>query len=490
MKHPDQSGLATTTFRLHPRQRALLHNGKPVKVGARAMEILIALAERPGELVSKNELLERVWPNQQIEEAALRVHLSALRRLLGTDAQERPLIVNENGRGYRLIVDLSDKKRSQRSDVQLRPDFPRPLASIIGRDEMIEDVARLATSKRHLTLCGPGGVGKTTIALAAALEISEMRELTPVFVDLTQLEDGEPIANLLVELIGEEIPVAEAAEQVANLLCERDYLVVFDTCEHMIDRVAETVEALLRGAPNLSIIATSREPLRTEGEWLLRIPPLDLPASSGDAEIETVLRASAARLFLDRARGQDSCWRLGKEDVAALVRICCRLDGLPLAIEMAAAKLPSMSLLEIDRMSADLYPALASIRRTALPRHRTLQTVFDWSFDLLSVEEKRLLTALCVFEAGFDLDAARLAVGKLVASSTALQDLLAALVAKSLLIAEPGRGSTQYRMLQTIRAHAATKLATDIFAETVQTASRQSASAAITGGSRNDAMPR
>jgi predicted ATPase/DNA-binding winged helix-turn-helix (wHTH) protein len=451
--------LATTPFQLRSRERALLRNGEPVKIGARAMEILIALAERPGELVSKNELLDRVWPNQQIEEAALRVHLSALRRLLGADEQERPLIVNENGRGYRLIADLIDQKPAPRSLDQLRQDFPKPLASIIGRDDMIAEIARLSASRRLLSLCGPGGVGKTTLAMAAALEICEARPLTPVFLDLAQLRPGEPIADALVELLGGRATDAGAMDQAIRLLAERDCLIVFDNCEHLIEGAAETVETLLRGAPGLSIIATSREPLRAEGEWVVRVPVLDLPDPSVTFDVDAVLRSSAPRLFVERARAQDSAWRLLDDDVPTLIRICQKMDGLPLALEMAAAKVASMSLIELDRLLSDRFSALTSGRRTALPRHRTLQAVMDWSYDLLSSDEKLLFLALTLFDGAFTLEEARAVTGECAAtSSCAFGDRLAALAAKSLLAVDQSDGATRYRMLHTVRAFAASKL--------------------------------
>lgn len=451
--------LATTPFQLRSRERALLRNGEPVKIGARAMEILIALAERPGELVSKNELLDRVWPNQQVEEAALRVHLSALRRLLGVDEQERPLIVNENGRGYRLIADLVEQKPALRSPDQLRQDFPRPLASIIGRDELISDIVHLSASRRLLSLCGPGGVGKTTVATAAAMRICETRPLTPVFLDLAQLRGGEPIEEALIDQLGGRSTDAGAMDQAIHLLAARACLVVFDNCEHMIESVAETVETLLRAVPDFFIIATSREPLRAEGEWIVRVPVLGLPGLSVTPDICMVLQSPAARLFVERARAQDSAWRLLEDDLPTLIRICEKMDGLPLALEMAAAKVASMSLMELDRLLSDRFSTLTSGRRTALPRHRTLQTVMDWSYDLLSPDEKLLFLALSLFDAAFTMEEAQAVAGECLAtSSCAFSDRLATLAAKSLLTVDQTDGATRYRMLHTIRAFAATKL--------------------------------
>lgn len=459
MTNPDRSDmLATTPFQLRSRERALLRNGEPVKIGARAMEILIALAERPGELVSKNDLLDRVWPNQQIEEAALRVHLSALRRLLGTDDQERPLIVNENGRGYRLVADLIDQRPAQLSSDQLRKAFPTPLTAIIGRDELIAEMARLSASCRLLTLCGPGGVGKTTIATAAALRICDARGTTPVFFDLTQLRHGESIVAALVELLGCQASGAATIDDAIRALADRDWLVVFDNCEHVIDSVAETAEVLLRSAPRLSIIATSREPLRAEGEWLVRVPALDLPDNSENTDIDSVLKSPAALLFVERARAQDSSWRVSENDAPALANICRRMDGLPLALEMAAAKLASMSLIELDRFLEENFSTLASGRRTVSPRHRTLQAVTDWSYDLLNRDEKLLFLALSLFDGDFTLEDARNLAGEFTGPCCAFEDRVASLTAKSLLVVGQGAGATRYRMLHTIRAFAASKL--------------------------------
>jgi predicted ATPase len=230
-----------------------------------------------------------------------------------------------------------------------------------------------------------------------------------------------------------------------------------DSCEYVIERVAETVEALLRAAPSLKIIATSREPLQAEGEWLVRTPALDLPDADGDVTIQNVLRSSSARLFVERAQAQDSSWRLVEADLPALVCICHKMDGLPLGLEMAAAKLSSMCLSEMDGMNDELYFALSSGRRTALDRHRTLLTAFDWSYDLLSVEEKTLFAQLALFESEFSLESAATVAGDAFASSCSLSGLLADLVAKSLVVADQSSGSTCYRMLRTIRAYAASK---------------------------------
>jgi predicted ATPase/DNA-binding winged helix-turn-helix (wHTH) protein len=449
-------------FRIFPRQRRLLADDEPVELGSRAFDLLVTLIEARGTLIRGDALIGRVWRNLHVTESNLRVQMSALRHALGSD---RSLICNVAGRGYQFtgqVRCLSEGSAGQTSVDQIivktasgPTNLPEPVSDLIGRDVALRDVLCLVRSHRLVTLTGGGGIGKTQLAHAAA------RELLPQFPDgvwvaeLSPLDDPRLVPAAIAAAVGIEVGAAEASvERVATALGAKELLLVIDTCEHVIDAAAGMAEALLRAGAEARVIVTSREPLNVDGEWVYRLQPLPVPAN----DLADPLEYGAVSLFVERAQAMQDTFRLDSSSAAAVATICQRLDGIPLAIELAAVRAATLGFENLTARLDDYLELLTCGRRTALPRHQTLRATLDWSYELLHRRERAVLRRLAVFRGAFGLDAARaVAAGGDITPADAT-DALASLVAKSLVAAEIDNGIAQYRLLETTRAYALEKL--------------------------------
>ncbi|MEE3623538.1 winged helix-turn-helix domain-containing protein [Nitrospirillum sp. BR 11752] len=440
-------------------QMTLAKAGQPVKLGGRAANLLAVLAAAGGELVTRDRLLAEVWPGQAIDESAVRVHLSGLRKALGDDG----LVVNEAGRGYRLTLPVARSAPAQAASQAtaaaqparpaLEPAAPRPLVRLLGRTEIVASLAAELPERRFLTLAGPGGIGKTSVALATAAALAQ--DVTVRFVDLAPVSDAAWVEGTLATALGLPASGVDSFAAVAATLGASPSLLLLDNCEHLVDAVAELAERLLLAVPGLLILATSREPLRAAGEWVHRLPALPIPDDQAQGAA-SVLAYPAAALFFERARAVRSDFSVDDGNAQDLAEICRRLDGIPLAIELAAARVDLMDLPELASRLHDRLNLLTRGRRTALPRHRTLRAALDWSYELLAPEEKELLISLSVFRAGFDAaDACGLTGGR----EMAVLDGLADLVAKSLVVSSREGGATRYRLLDTTRYYGHGRLA-------------------------------
>lgn len=449
-------------FTLSIAQRALFSNGEPVRLGARALELLILLVERAGELVTKDQLMARAWPDATVDENAMRVHLSALRKTLGETAEGTSFIQNETGRGYRWVVPVvaAEALASQSAVTTAKPlslFLPANLGEVIGRDEVVRGLADLFPAKRLVTIAGPGGIGKTTVALAVAHRVASEQGVAGCFVDLAPLSSGSLVASALASQLG--LAVAGVAEQgIVAALASQAVLIVFDNCEHVVDAVAKLAETILQSAPDVSILITSREPLRAAGESIFRLQTLAVPAHQADMTAASALEFSAVQLFCSKAKASSSSFEFGDGDVSAVLDICERLDGIPLALEMAASR---MDLLDVQAMAKrldDRFSVLTKGRRTAMPRQQTLRATLDWSHDLLSESEKAVFRRLSVFRSSFELDAALAACSDSDIEEFVVFDALTALVDKSLVTMDRRDRSSLYRLLDTTRFYAAEKL--------------------------------
>jgi predicted ATPase/DNA-binding winged helix-turn-helix (wHTH) protein len=483
------AGLAFGRFRVLPRRRELLAvDGQPIKLGGRAFDLLIALIEVRGDIVGKDALMARVWPDRVVDENNLRSQIAALRAAFGA---ERELIRTVSGRGYQFtgairVLSGSAYERAGAGMAAAQPaaglpptNLPELGSGLIGRDEELGEILSLAVEHRLITLTGPGGIGKTRLALAAA------RQILPHFADGVWLAEFSPLADpglvpaTVAAAAGLELGGGEAsAQRVAQALADRPLLLVLDTCEHVIDAAAGMAAAVLRAGSAVQVIATSREPLRVEGEQIYPIPPLDAPAEDGDSG-DHPLRYGAVRLFVERARAAQPHFVPDRRLAALIAAICRRLDGIPLAIELAAARAAALGIEEVISRLDDCFRLLTGGRRTALPRHQTLRATFDWSYELLSEPERVILRRLAVFAGTFSLKAARAVVASpeitpsevvnvQAAGSVASEmevgeadviDGVASLVAKSLISTTVINESTYYRLLDTTRAYAGAKLA-------------------------------
>ncbi|HEX3440085.1 MAG TPA: winged helix-turn-helix domain-containing protein, partial [Pseudolabrys sp.] len=384
-------------------RRELRSRGVPVPLGGRAFEIVTVLVQSASELVTKDRMMERVWPGAVVGEGTLHVHISAVRKALG---QDRAMLKTVSGRGYRLLGSWTPQQRegtAARVDSPLtrtpgapQNNFPPLITRLIGRTAACQFVRDLVSAYRVVTLTGPGGIGKTSLAIKA------VRYLLPDFedggwiVELASLSDPGLVPSTVASTLGLKLAGEISAESVARAVGGRHLLLVLDNCEHVIDAVANLAETLTRLCPRATIVATSREVLRIDGEAVYRVPPLDVPAL-GQAPPDYIMQYSAVELFVARTKALNAGFSPYAEDLEAIAAICRHLDGIPLAIEMAAARAAVLSVQGVVAGLRDRFALLTAGRRTALPRHRTLRATLDWSHELLPDAERRLLRRLAVF---------------------------------------------------------------------------------------------
>jgi predicted ATPase/DNA-binding winged helix-turn-helix (wHTH) protein len=450
-------------FCLLPTQRLLLESGKPLRLGSRALDILITLVERPGELVSKEELMARVWPNMFVEPANLTVHVAALRRVLGDGRAGNRYLVNIPGRGYRFVASVSvgeahPPSLSQTATRKDKHNLPTQVTRLVGRAATIRTLAVQLSEKRFLTIIGAGGIGKTSVALALAEELAGDYEHGVWLVDLTRVSDPHGVAKALATALGLKVSSEDPIPSLLRSLHGKQMLLVFDSCEHVLDAAASLTVGVLRSAPGTRILATSREPLRAEGENSYRLPTLQIPPLSSRLAAAEALRFSAVELFVQRAAARLDDFELVDADVPFVVDLCRKLDGIALAIEFAAARIDTLGVRRLSARLQDSMQLLTVGYRTALPRHQTLRAMLDWSFDWLPEAERVVLSRLSVFAGEFALEAASMvaAHGNIAAPDVASH--VANLVTKSLVAADIGGEEPLYRLLETTRAYALEKL--------------------------------
>jgi predicted ATPase/DNA-binding winged helix-turn-helix (wHTH) protein len=450
-------------FRLYPTQRQLLEADKPVRIGSRALDILIMLVERPGQLLSKDELMARVWPGTFVEPANLTVHVAALRRVLGDGREGVRYLVNIPGRGYRFVAPVSRGEndslvRAKRPVPQGKHNLPTQITRLVGRAETVAMLAEQLSHDRLLTIVGPGGIGKTSVALAVAEGTVSNYEHGIWLVDLASLSDSDEVASVVATAVGLEsssdTPIAALVESLRG----KDMLLLFDNCEHVVDTAASVAVSILRSAPEVRILATSREPLRTEGEQRHRLPPLEVPSRSASLSATEALRFSAVELFVDRAAAKLDGFELSEHDVPIVVDLCRKLDGNALAIQLAAGRIDTFGLRGLSTRLDGGLQRLTGGYRTALPRHQTLRAMLDWSFDWLLVPEGIVLSRLAIFNGEFTLEAASAVASSEDIPAFDVADLVAGLVTKSLVAADICGKEPQYRLLEITRAYAREKL--------------------------------
>ncbi|MFJ3372487.1 ATP-binding protein [Pseudomonas sp. NPDC086251] len=441
-------------YAFHLRQRLILEGDRPLRMGGRALDILQVLVERAGEVVSKDELIAHVWPTSVVEEINLRVHIAALRRALGDGQGGQRYIVNIPQRGYRFIAPvLSEREGTPIATVQkLQHNLPARLTPVTGRDSVVGSMVRQLPVRRFMTLVGPGGIGKTTVALRVAELLLQHYQDGVWLVDLASIDDPAQVVDHLTRTLELEVGTTLA------VLAQRHTLLVLDNCEHLRTRCRTLIEDLLVLAPRLSILATSREPLLAAGETVQRLPALAVPPASALHSVTEVMGYSAVQLFVSRARARQQGFALREQDLKAVREICRRLDGLPLAIELAAAQIDALALVGLQAQLDNCFQLLTQGRRTAVPRHQTLKAALDWSYERLSLLEQTVLQRLAVFKLAFTLDAAIGVISCAALLPSTLADVVEGLTLKSLLSLEQGNGVPRYRFLNTTRTYALEKL--------------------------------
>ncbi|KIH82834.1 ATP-binding protein [Pseudomonas batumici] len=449
-------------YRIYPGQRLVLEGDQPLRLGRRAMDILLILLEHAGNVVSKQQLIARVWPKSVVEDINLRVHMAALRKALGDGQAGQRYIVTVAQRGYSFVAPYSLEQVVQRpasgGHEQSGHNLPIRRTRMIGRQALVDSLVTQLPRQRFITLVGPGGIGKTTVALRVAEQLIGRYRDGIRLLDLAPLNDPLMITTHLATLLGLSLHDAEPMNCLASFLRERQMLLVIDNCEHLIDAVALLSESLLRGAPEVHILATSRESLRAEGEFVQRLESLDCPPPIAALDRTQALTFSAVQLFVERAMASHDSFELTDDELPLAIEICRRLDGIPLAIELAAAQVGNLGLSGLLTQLQGSFRLLTQGCRTTLGRHQTLRATLDWSFELLSACEQTCLRRLGVFRGGFTLEsAAAVIVGEHIVPREVLGSITQ-LVAKSLLNVEVGDEEVFYRLLDTTRSYALEKL--------------------------------
>jgi predicted ATPase/DNA-binding winged helix-turn-helix (wHTH) protein len=452
-------------FHLVPTQRLLLEAEKPLRLGSRALDILIALVERRGELVSKEELMARVWPKMFVEPANLTVHVAALRRVLGDGRNGNRYLVNIPGRGYRFVapVSVADGEVSPLPEPQpivssSANNLPAQITRLVGRAEALRTLAAQLSQERFVTIVGPGGVGKTSVALAVAEAVAADYEHGVWLVDLAHLSDPSLVPGALASVLGQQALSENPIPALVESLRGKQMLLVLDNCAHVIEAAASLAVGILRGAPGVRILATSREPMRVEGERRHRLSPLDVPSASASLTAPEALRFSAIELFVQRASERLDEFELRDRDVSIVADLCGKLDGLPLAIELAAGHIDTFGVRGLSARLAGGLQLLGGGYRTALPRHQTLRAMLDSSYDWLPEPERIVLRRLSIFTGDFSLEAANIVAAGGEVAATEVVDHVASLARKSLVTANVFGKRPVYRLLETTRCYALEKL--------------------------------
>jgi predicted ATPase/DNA-binding winged helix-turn-helix (wHTH) protein len=435
----------------------LRRDGREVKLEPQVFDVLAHLVQHRGEVVRKEELLDEIWGDRFVSESALTTRIKSARQAVGDDGNRQSVIRTVHGKGYEFVAAVevleAEPERASDSDTAAST-VPVALQPLIGRETLLDRLVAAVDAHRLITLVGPGGVGKTSVGFELARRVDANYPDGVHVVELVRVVDADATSAAFATAIDVSVRRASSIDDaIVGLLRPRHCLLLLDNCEHLVDPVAALVSRVLREAPNVSIVATSREPLALPGEQVWSVDPLST-AGAFDGFVAEAAAIPAVELFVERARAADPAFVLDAVTAPVVVEICRRVDGIPLAIELAAARAKATDVAEIARRLDERFSLLKAMRRGGDPRHRAMHDAISWSYDLLEPEEQELFTRLSVFAGPFDLRSAE-ALG----DSDDTLDLLTRLTERSMLtVRRQDRGGTRYELLETLREYGRTRL--------------------------------
>jgi predicted ATPase/DNA-binding winged helix-turn-helix (wHTH) protein len=446
-------------FQLLRSRKELLSNGVRIRLGGRALDLLTALVERAGEIVSKGELIALAWPTTYVEESNLRVHITALRKLLGNGDDGYRLIINVPGRGYSFIGFV----HRTATEIQAVPVSEQPLrlpaqsARLVGREDDLASLLVQVGRRRLVSVVGPAGVGKSTLALAAAEHLAVAERIEVCFVAADIIENATLLPAAVAVALGLSSPTDATASLLAYL-ADREVLIVVDNVEHIADAIAALVGGIMSAAPAVKFLVTSREPLRLQGESLKRLAPLAIAPCSEHMTLAEVVAYPAVQLFVQSALASCDTLELSDDDAGLLVEICQRLDGLPLAIELVASRVDLFGLAGMTCALDDQLLLQTAGARGALPRQRSLHGAISWSHALLGEDERQILRRLSIFRSRFTLQSAVDVLSDDTMNAQTIREGILTLAEKSLVATDVSGTNVLYRLLHSTRAYASDRL--------------------------------
>jgi len=396
-------------FAVDPAKRLLTRDGAPVEIGGRTFDLLLALVEQRGRVVPKRELLQRVWPDAIVEDSALRFHMARLRRILDDGREGVRLIATQVSVGYAFVGAVARRRpAAMPAALTAQPDasLPSRLDQVIGRDDDLEALIERAAAVRLLSIVGPAGVGKTSLAIEIAHALQPDFDDGVGFVDLALVETAEDLPAVIARTLGLGTDAHQSTEALLRRLRGRQQLLVLDNCEHLVHAVAGFVEQVASAAPGVHILATGRQALRARNEQVHRLAPYDVPADLATIGRDDLLDRPAVALFLHHLTAAGGVRVEELEPLRTIARICIRLDGVALAIELAAVRAATHGVEATARLLGGELSLRWPGRRTASPRQRTLKATLDWSYALLSETERRVFERLSRLPTPFSLETA------------------------------------------------------------------------------------
>ena len=442
-------------YRFDAEKRSLFRADVPVPLNSRFAVLLTILLQNAGLLISQDSLEAGTSGKREANRSSLRVYMSKLSRLLGQQADSTPFFVNEHGRGYRFVAAVATRRTEPLPTSAYA--FP-PVAKLVGREKALRIIEEILPNRRFVSLVGPGGIGKSAMAIAYAVQQRERYPDGIHFFDLALVDDPRSVTTFAANQLQLTPEFAPDPRAFGIALRDKRALLVFDNCERVLEGVTPLAEVILSLAPYVHLIATSREALRADGEKVFRVAALDYPPEEEAVNAEAALKFSAVQLFVERAAAVSERFRLDENNAESVIDICRRVDGLPLAIELVAGWADVFGLDELARSLDNHFLIKAAGRRTALPRHRTLTATIEWSYDALSPAERTTLNRLSVYRASFNLVSAMAVAVDETLDTDAVTDSVAGLVAKSLLSIDLSYPNARYRLLETTRHYAAERL--------------------------------